>query len=205
MDWLTILLGGLAGGLILAYLADVVVLKVRRWYRGDSGIAIHFSPKGGCVDAIVAELTRARSEILVQAYSFTNREIVNALVDAVKRGVRTSIMLDKSNEVETYTELGDLTAHGMDVHIDGAHAIAHNKVMIIDNRTVITGSFNFTRQAELENAENLLIFRNQPELAARYKDNFHSHAGHCHAPGTAAPKPSDSAPHASSFHHKRAA
>jgi len=61
-----------------------------------TSIQVLFSPEGGCTDAIVGELTKARKEILVQAYSFTSQPIAKALVDAHKRGVLTEIILDKS-------------------------------------------------------------------------------------------------------------
>ena len=61
--------------------------------------------------------------------------------------------------------------------IDGKHAIAHNKIIIIDGQTVITGSFNFTNQAEDHNAENLLVIRDHG-LAQRYLANWHDHEAH---------------------------
>lgn len=60
---------------------------------------------------------------------------------------------------------------------DSAHAIAHNKVMVIDGETVITGSFNFTKAAEGNNAENLLII-NDRKLASLYTKNWQNHAKH---------------------------
>jgi phosphatidylserine/phosphatidylglycerophosphate/cardiolipin synthase-like enzyme len=61
--------------------------------------------------------------------------------------------------------------------IDAKHAIAHNKIMIIDKATVITGSFNFTKAAEEKNAENLLIITSK-ELAKIYLDNWQKHREH---------------------------
>ncbi len=61
--------------------------------------------------------------------------------------------------------------------IDGQHAIAHSKVIVIDNEVVITGSFNFTRAAEQQNSENLLLIHD-PALAARYAENWQTHAAH---------------------------
>ena len=61
--------------------------------------------------------------------------------------------------------------------IEAAHAIAHNKVMIIDGETVVTGSFNFTRAAEGKNAENLLVIRDK-NLAVRYAENWQGHVQH---------------------------
>ena len=55
--------------------------------------------------------------------------------------------------------------------IDDKHAIAHNKVMIIDGNTVITGSFNFTKAAEEKNAENVIVLKDNPALAQRYTQN----------------------------------
>ena len=63
------------------------------------------------------------------------------------------------------------------VTVDAAHAIAHNKVMIIDGVIVVTGSFNFTKAAEEKNAENLLIIRD-PGLAKLYMDNWDQHRVH---------------------------
>jgi phosphatidylserine/phosphatidylglycerophosphate/cardiolipin synthase-like enzyme len=88
---------------------------------------VYFSPNGGCMDAIVKEIGKAKQEILVQAYSFTSKDIAKALVDAHKRGVKTEINLDRSNRSKKYSA-GDFTAHmGMVTYIDSAHSIAHNK------------------------------------------------------------------------------
>ncbi len=184
------------GVLLLAVAAGHALLAVRRLFSQESAIAAHFSPKGGCTAAIVAELTAARSEVLVMAYSFSCPDIAAALVAAAGRGVRVVVLLDRSNEAETYSELGDLERHGMEVWIDACHAIAHNKVIVIDARTVITGSFNFTRQAEHENAENLLILRDHHDLAARYRENFHTHKNHCQAPGARQPAHTPARAHA---------
>src|SRR5262245_45204414 len=53
--------------------------------------------------------------------------------------------------------------------------------MAIDGHTVLTGSFNFTTQAEHENAENLLILRGQRELARQYRADFDAHKAHSRA------------------------
>jgi phosphatidylserine/phosphatidylglycerophosphate/cardiolipin synthase-like enzyme len=161
-------------------------------------LSSHFSPKGGCTEAIVAEIKHARREVLVQAYSFTCPDIAKALVDARKRGVSVVILLDKANEKETYSELSLLEEHGLIPLIDAQHAIAHNKIMIIDRRTLITGSFNFTRQAEHENAENLLILKHHPQLVEEYHQNFLAHRQHCQAPGSVKATP------ASNDHRKAA-
>jgi phosphatidylserine/phosphatidylglycerophosphate/cardiolipin synthase-like enzyme len=118
---------------------------------------VYFSPNGGCTDAIVRELDNARSTVLVQAYSFTSYRIAKALLDAHKRGVKVELILDKSQRTDQYSSADVVANSGIPTKIDAAHPIAHNKVMIIDGEIVITRSFNFTRAAEDNNAEKLLV------------------------------------------------
>ena len=117
-------------------------------------------------------------EVLVQAYSFSSKPITEALVAAKTRGVHVTVLLDKSNESEAYSDLPLFLEHGLAPLIDAHHAIAHNKVMVIDRATVVTGSFNFTHQAEVENAENLLILKGHADLSTLYRQNFLLHKQH---------------------------
>jgi phosphatidylserine/phosphatidylglycerophosphate/cardiolipin synthase-like enzyme len=141
-------------------------------------IKVYFSPQGGCTDAILSQINRAKTEILLQAYSFTSQPIAQALIQAKKRGVKISAVLDKSNRTQKYSAATSLNNMQIPVFIDDKHAIAHNKIMIIDNRVVITGSFNFTAAAENKNAENLLILEDIPEITRAYRENFQKHLGH---------------------------
>jgi phosphatidylserine/phosphatidylglycerophosphate/cardiolipin synthase-like enzyme len=147
----------------------------------EGSIACYFSPKGGCTEAIVKELDDARQTVLIQAYSFTSVPIAKALVEAHERGVKITVILDKSQRTQNYSE-ADFVAHAeIPCFIDAKHAIAHNKIMLIDGRTIITGSFNFTKQAEISNAENLLVIHDHPELFSAYEANFKKHLAHSEA------------------------
>jgi phosphatidylserine/phosphatidylglycerophosphate/cardiolipin synthase-like enzyme len=137
----------------------------------------YFSPKGGCTDAIINAIEQAKTEIKVQAYSFTSAPIAKALLVARKRNVDVQIILDKSQRKQSYSSYTFFQNQGIPVYIDSAHAIAHNKIMIIDKETVITGSFNFTKAAEEKNAENLLIIKSK-ELAKIYIENWKNHFDH---------------------------
>jgi phosphatidylserine/phosphatidylglycerophosphate/cardiolipin synthase-like enzyme len=169
--------------LAAGFIGALTLLRCWRWLKSKlcavREVRVHFSPRGGCQDAIVRELEKARKEVLVQAYSFTADPLTYALVGAWNRGVNVQLLLDKSNELERYSDLNIFLEHGLHPHIDHAHAIAHNKIMIIDQRVVVTGSYNFTNQAEGENAENLLIFRGHPELVKEFRQNFLTHKSHC--------------------------
>ncbi len=139
--------------------------------------SVYFSPNGGCTDAIVRELENARSSILMQAYSFTSAPIAKALLNAHKRGIKVTVILEKSHLTEKYSSVTFLYNSGIPTRIDSAHAIAHNKVMVIDGETVITGSFNFTKAAEEKNAENLLVIRDRG-LTGKYLQNWKEHKVH---------------------------
>ena len=138
---------------------------------------VFFSPHGRCTDAIVKELNKAKSTVLVQAYSFTSAPIAKALLNAHKRGVKVEVILDKSQRTDQYSSATFLYNSGIPVRIDAVHVIAHNKIMIIDRETVITGSFNFTKAAEEKNAENLLVIHDK-KLAERYARNWKEHERH---------------------------
>ena len=136
-----------------------------------------FSPRGGCEQAIVEELNKAKSEVLVQAYSFTSAPIAKALLNAKKRGINVQVILDKSQNAKSYSSYSFFRNQNVPVFIDSAHAIAHNKIIIIDRQIVITGSYNFTKAAEQKNAENLLIISSK-ELARTYIKNWLQHKNH---------------------------
>jgi phosphatidylserine/phosphatidylglycerophosphate/cardiolipin synthase-like enzyme len=131
-----------------------------------------FTPGQDCTAEIVDALSEARHSVYVQAYSFTSQPIAGALVAAKKRGVDVRVILDKSQfKAEKYSASTFLEHQDIPVWIDSRPAIAHNKIMILDGETVITGSFNFTKAAQEKNAENLLIIRD-PGLAEQYANNW---------------------------------
>jgi len=126
-------------------------------------IEVAFSPRGGITDMIVKELNGAKKSIEVQAYSFNCK----ALVNAFKRGVLVRIILDRSQQTQKYSSATFLNNYGVPVHIDRGFQIAHSKIMIVDRKDFITGSFNFTKAAEQSNSElsyRLTLFKNSFSL-----------------------------------------
>jgi phosphatidylserine/phosphatidylglycerophosphate/cardiolipin synthase-like enzyme len=145
-------------------------------------IDVAFSPNGGVTAMVTSELTNAQKSIQVQAYSFTSSEIIQALINAKKRGVDVRIIIDKSNVAgeekdnprsQKEKELLDAVVHsGIPVKVDSDFQIAHSKIMIVDGIDIITGSFNFTYSAEHSNAENCLIIHGNKALADEYSKNW---------------------------------
>lgn len=134
-----------------------------------------FTPGGQCTQDIVNAINSAKKQVLVQAYQLTSAPIAGALAQAHGRGVDVKVILDKSQKEGKrgrYSAAVFLTNQGIPTWIDYKPAIAHNKVMIIDNDIVITGSFNFSKAAQYRNAENLLILKDA-NLARAYAENWH--------------------------------
>ena len=144
---------------------------------GAQQLEVYFSPQGGATAAIVRAVDGARISLHVQAYTLTSAPILKAISAAHRRGVLVKVILDQSQLTDKFSALPFLLAAGVPTWIDVAHQIAHNKIMIIDGETVITGSFNFTRSAEYYNAENLLVIRDKA-LADRYEANFQEQLRH---------------------------
>lgn len=139
--------------------------------------AVCFTPGEDCRSLIVDEINQAKTSIRIQAYSFTCKEIAKALTDAHRRKVDVQVVLDKSQKREKYTSATFLHNAGVPVSIDSRHAIQHNKVIVIDGQTVITGSYNFTNAAAARNAENVLVL-DDPATAAKYLGNWQQCAKH---------------------------
>ena len=83
----------------------------------------------------------------MQAYSFTDKEVVEAISRAKRKGVDVRVILDKSNRTDRHSQLTELKREKITVKIDEPSGIAHNKVIIIDDEKVITGSYNFSNAA----------------------------------------------------------
>lgn len=141
-------------------------------FEANATYRVCFTPGENCTQEIVDAINQSQTIIRVQAYSFTSAPIARALIDASKHGVHVEVILDKSQfRHNKYSSVKFLTHYGIPVWVDDQPTIAHNKVMIIDNKTVITGSFNFTKAAQNSNTENVIII-NDAALAKKYLNNW---------------------------------
>jgi phosphatidylserine/phosphatidylglycerophosphate/cardiolipin synthase-like enzyme len=165
---------GFTGGLTLVF----IVRWIGRWLRPPGTAAAYFSPKGGCTEAVVQEIKRARQEVLLQAAVFTSKPIALALADAKGRGLHVDILLDSAAEKETWSELKEELGDGLTPFLDAEHGAACSNIIVIDGRTVLTGSFSFTESSEDENVDNLLVLRGHYDVAKSYRQSFLEHKAH---------------------------
>jgi len=115
-----------------------------------------FSPSPAAIKLVVNTIGHAESSIKVAAYSFTSEKVSGALLDAHTRGVEVRVLLDKRQAAHHYPAIEELRTAGIPIRINRHYAIMHDKYLIIDDKTVETGSFNYTGNAERHNAENVI-------------------------------------------------
>jgi phosphatidylserine/phosphatidylglycerophosphate/cardiolipin synthase-like enzyme len=133
---------------------------------------VGFSPGGTAVKLVLDVIGSAKSSILVACYSFTNRDIAEALEGAAHRGVKVQIVADEGASKDKYSQVRILSAAGIPVRISTRYAIMHNKFLVIDGVTVETGSFNYTAAAVKSNAENAIVIWNAPDIAKIYTSEW---------------------------------
>ncbi|MBI3051485.1 DUF1669 domain-containing protein [Candidatus Woesearchaeota archaeon] len=137
-------------------------------FLGGAEVGYYFCPEDGCAARVEQAIANASRSVLFMAYSFTHRGIANELIIASMRGVYVRGNIDSSSDKDAYYLLRN---QSIDIRIDAAKGIMHHKVFIIDNETVITGSFNPTKSADVRNDENMLVIRSGG-IAEEYLKEF---------------------------------
>jgi phosphatidylserine/phosphatidylglycerophosphate/cardiolipin synthase-like enzyme len=140
-------------------------------------VDICFSPGGGCLDVIAAEVAKAKTDLRIQAYSLNAKAIADAVIAARNSGVDVEIILDSRSSTARNNAMFFSTLNGIPTWLDGRHALVDSNVIIIDKAVVITGSFSFTKEAEDRNAENLTVIRSA-RVAGTYLENWNLHRSH---------------------------
>ncbi len=139
---------------------------------GDMEIETLFAAEDE-VNQKLADLVRTASKgVQFMAFSFTDDSLGDAMLEIGSKGKTVEGVFEKVGGTTKYSEYGKLKNAGHDVHLDGNPGFMHEKVIIVDDSTLVTGSFNFSAGADNANDENLLIFRNAPELVKKYKAEF---------------------------------
>ena len=134
-------------------------------------IQVIFSPEDGAVSYLVAMLNDAQVSIRFLAFSFTDYPMAQAMVTRAQNGVDVQGVFETFGSNSPRSELKTLWCAGLPVRQDGNDSFLHDKVIIIDNSIVVTGSLNFSSSADEDNEENVIIIDN-PGIAALYLDEY---------------------------------
>ena len=147
-------------------------------------IRVIFTSEDPALESLIIPMVRsANSSIRFLAFSFTDFPLADAMIQRAKEGVSVAGVIDKTQSGGQGSELGTLFCAKIPVRQDGNPQFMHSKVIIIDDRYVITGSLNFSTSAEQSNDENVIIIDN-PDIARLYVQDF----DHVYSQG-AAPDP----------------
>jgi phosphatidylserine/phosphatidylglycerophosphate/cardiolipin synthase-like enzyme len=138
---------------------------------GDTQVETCFSPEDECAVKLVDTLAQAQDSIRFMAFSFTDDAIGKSVRDRGKAGVTVQGVFETRGSNTEYSEYGRMRKQGLDVWQDGNPYTLHHKVFIVDDNTVVLGSYNFSANADESNDENILIVHN-PEIAAQYNQEF---------------------------------
>ncbi len=139
---------------------------------GGGTVETYFSPDDGVAQHVVDLVNSANQSIYFLAYSYTSDEIVQAMIDRMKAGVEVRGVMDESQyKSNTGTEYDALRKAGADVRLETIPGLLHHKVIIVDGKAVAFGSYNFSRNAEKINDENLVIVFN-PAIAQKFVTEF---------------------------------
>jgi phosphatidylserine/phosphatidylglycerophosphate/cardiolipin synthase-like enzyme len=168
------------GCLAVALLAPVAQAADSSALPAQGQLQPAFAPWDDIDTLLVDVISQARRQVLVQAYLLTSKPLSAALIAAHRRGVDVQVMIDAQQLERVASSVAPaLAAANVPVWLETKYQNAHNKVIVVDpgmpEAAVITGSFNFTWTAQHRNAENVLIVRDNPALAARYTANWERH------------------------------
>jgi phosphatidylserine/phosphatidylglycerophosphate/cardiolipin synthase-like enzyme len=138
---------------------------------GDSLIETCFSPEDNCMELIIANIKEVQQSIRFMAFSFTHDELGQAVRAKAQAGVTVQGIFETRGSETEFSEFGSMKQAGLDVWQDGNPYTLHHKVFILDDKTVVTGSLNFSENAANSNDENVLIIHNA-DIAKQYVAEF---------------------------------
>ena len=133
--------------------------------------SVFFCPADACEQALINEIREAESFIHAAVFSFTLESVADELIIARNKGVEVKVVVDYQQSASQYSVHQKLLEAGVDVVIDSNSGLMHNKFAVIDGKKIVTGSFNWTKNASEKNRENLLVIISE-ELASYYEAEF---------------------------------
>ncbi len=136
-----------------------------------SAIQVLFSSEDHAVSQLIALVNDAQSSIRFLAFSFTDYPLAQAMIDRYSAGVDVAGIYETFGSNSPRAELKTFWCAKVPVRQDGNPSFLHDKVIVIDNSIVVTGSLNYSSSADEDNEENVIIIDN-PEIAALYLQEF---------------------------------
>ena len=159
------------------YFSDPKIEEATSLTAEDVRLEVRFSPFGGIFDKIVDVLKRAKHEVDVAMYAFSDMRISLLLMTLDEQGIKVRVLADKSWNSSGYSVLPKMKEFTFFRKFDNPYGLLHDKYIIVDPNSpdakVLTGSYNLTRSAQSRNDEVLIVIHSK-EIARLYLENFES-------------------------------
>ncbi len=138
---------------------------------GDTPVRIFFAAEDEVVSQLLPLIESAQNNISFMAFSFTHDDLGKAILERAQAGVEVSGIFETRGSETDYSEMTKFYCAGIPVLQDGNPGTFHHKVFLIDDQMVVTGSLNFSENADDSNDENVIVVSNR-DVAAQYRQEF---------------------------------
>ena len=135
-----------------------------------TGGEVYFSPGEDCVNAVISNIKKAKRKIDICLFTISDNKIAHAIKECFANGIKIRIITDDDKTGDMGSDIFHLNRVGVEIKIDWTRHHMHHKFATIDEKKVLTGSFNWTRSASEYNHENLLITENKSIVTAYQRE-----------------------------------
>jgi phosphatidylserine/phosphatidylglycerophosphate/cardiolipin synthase-like enzyme len=155
----------------MEWLEDVIKVFQPREEPDQNSSQVYFSPGDDCPQIIINQLERASRSIDICVFTITDNRIADAIRDAFVRGIAVRVISDNDKSLDPGSDIERLKGLGIPVRIDQTQHHMHHKYAVFDQKTTLTGSYNWTRSADKHNDENFVI-TSDPTINRAYSGHF---------------------------------
>jgi phosphatidylserine/phosphatidylglycerophosphate/cardiolipin synthase-like enzyme len=132
----------------------------------------YFTPSLECENNLVKRIDNAQKSIDAAVYAINNKDVIKALKQAYKRGVKIRILTDRLQAGQRTSKVKDIHEYGINIRVHSKNKIEHNKFAVFDFKEVLTGSYNWTEPASKKNSENCIFINRNKKAVREYHDRF---------------------------------
>ena len=155
----------------MEWLEDVIKVFQPREEPDQNSSQVYFSPGDDCPQIIINQLERASRSIDICVFTITDNRIADAIRDAFVRGIAVRVISDNDKSLDPGSDIERLKGLGVPIRIDQTQHHMHHKYAVFDQKTTLTGSYNWTRSADKHNDENFVI-TSEPTINRAYSGHF---------------------------------
>jgi cardiolipin hydrolase len=134
-------------------------------------IQLAFSPGPDCRKMIMSEIGNSEETLDICVFTISDNQIKDAIISAHHRGIQVRVISDNFKMYDEGSDISELAGEGIEVKVDVSEYHMHHKFMVVDAKRILTGSYNWTRTAELQNAENIIVL-NDVSISGKFLVEF---------------------------------